>query len=85
MVCFHCPIPISKLLRDRLRCKCRKATLGPILMQSYYENDFKKHLIGTNISVKLGTVPICIGIRIRIGIGIGSVETVLHIIIILAI
>ena len=46
-------------------------------MQSYYENYLRKHFIGTNICVKLGTVPICI----RIGIGIGSVETVLHIII----
>ena len=35
----------------------------------------------TDISVKLGTVPICIGIRITIGIGLGSIETVLHIII----
>ena len=41
----------------------------------------KFHLISTNISVKLGTVPICIGIGIGIGIGISSVETVLHIII----
>ena len=41
-----------------------------------YENYLKNHLISTDISVKLGTVPICIGI----GIGIGSVETVLHII-----
>ena len=37
----------------------------------------KFHLISTDISVKLCTVPICI----RIGIGIGSVETVLDIII----
>ena len=37
----------------------------------------KNHLIGTDIGVKLGTVPICIGIGIRIV----SVETVLHIII----
>ena len=45
-------------------------------MQSYYENNFKKNqLIGTDISVKLSTVPI------YIGIGIGSVETLLHIII----
>ena len=40
-------------------------------------NLVKFHLIVANISVKLGTVPI----SIRIGIGIGSVETVLHIII----
>ena len=38
-----------------------------ILMQSYYENYLKNHLIGTNISVKLGTVPICIGIGIGVG------------------
>ena len=67
------PIPIPIL--------CRKTPQGPIpmviLMHSYYENYLKNHLIGTDISVKLGTVPICI----RIGIGIGSVETVLHIII----
>ena len=61
--------------------KCRKATLGPILMQSYYENYFKNYLIGTDIGVKLGTVPTCIRIGIGIGIRIGSVETVLHIII----
>ena len=48
-----------------------------IPMQSYYENYLKNHLIGTNIGVKLGIVPICI----IIGIRIGSVETVLHIII----
>ena len=41
----------------------------------------KFHLISTNISVKLGTVPICIGIGNGIRIRIGSVETVLHIII----
>ena len=70
---IHIPIPILIL--------CRKAPLGPIpiaiLMQSYYENYLKNHLIGTDISVKLGTVPICIGIGIRIG----SVERVLHTII----
>ena len=37
----------------------------------------KNHLIGTDIGVKFGEVPICI----RMGIVIGSVETVLHIII----
>ena len=46
-------------------------------MQSYYENYFKNYLIGIDIGVKLGTVPTCIGK----GIGIGSVETILHIII----
>ena len=40
-------------------------------MQIYYENYFKKHLIGTDIGVKLSAVPICIGI----GIGIGSLHT----------
>ena len=70
---IHIPIPIAII--------CRKAPLGPIpmviLMQSYYESYLKNHLVGTNIGVKLGTVPICIGI----GIKIGSVQTVLHIII----
>ena len=69
----HIPIPIAII--------CRKAPLGPIPMvipmQSYCENCLKNHLIGTNIGVKLGAVPICIGIEI----GLGSVETVLHIII----
>ena len=37
----------------------------------------KFHLIGSDISAKLGTVAIGIGI----GIGLGSVKTVLHIII----
>ena len=77
MVCFHCPAPMP----IPIPILCRKAPLGlipmVIPMQSYYENYFKNHLIGTDIGVKLGTVPICI----RIGIGIGSVETVLHIII----
>ena len=71
------PIPIPII--------CTKAPLGlismVILMQSYYEHYLKKHLIGTDIGVKLGTVPICIRIGIGIGIGIGSAETVLHIII----
>ena len=74
---IHMPIPIPIL--------CRKAPLGPIqmviLMESYYENYLTNHLIGTDISVKLGTVPFCIGIIIEIGIRIDSVETVLHIII----
>ena len=39
----------------------------------------KFHLIGSDISAKLGTV--AIGIGIGIGIGLGSVKTVLHIII----
>ena len=46
--------------------KSTKATLGPILMvilittliQSYNGNQLKKHIIGTNISVKLGAGPI---------------------------
>ena len=70
---IHIPIPILII--------CRKAPLGPIpmviLILSYYENYLNNHLISINISVKLGRVPICIGIRI----GIGSVETVLHIIV----
>ena len=68
--------------------KSRTATLGPIskvmsvmiLIQSNNGNKFKKHLIGINISVKWGEVPIC-GIGITIGIGVSSVETVLHTII----
>ena len=72
---IHIAIPIPIL--------CRKAPLGRIqmviLMQSYCENYLTNHLIGTDISVILGAVPICIGIGI--GIRIGSVETVLHIII----
>ena len=39
----------------------------------------KSHLIGTDISAKMGTVPIRIGIGICIGIRVGSVETLLHI------
>ena len=77
MVCFHSSTPML----IHIPIICRKARLGlipmVILMQSYYENYFKNHLVSTNISVKLGTVPICIGIGIRIA----SVETVLHIII----
>ena len=46
-----------------------------IPMQSNNGNQLQNQLISTNISVKLGTVSICIGI------GIGSMETVLHIII----
>ena len=41
----------------------------------------KFHLIGTDISAKMGTVAIGIGISTCIGIGIGSLETLLHIII----
>ena len=81
MVCFHCPTPMPIHIPIPVQILCRKAPLGTIpmfiLMQSYYENYLKNRLFSTNISVKLGTVPICI----RTGIGIGSVETVLHIII----
>ena len=31
-----------------------------ILMHSYYGKYLKNHLIGTDIGVKLGTVPICV-------------------------
>ena len=72
---IHILIPIPIL--------CRKDPLGlismVILMHSYYENYLKNHLISTDISIKLGTVPICT----LIGIGIGSVETVLYIIIVI--
>ena len=50
-----------------------------MMMQSSNGNELQNHLICTNISVKLGIVPICI--RIGITIGFGSVGTVLHIII----
>ena len=83
LLCFHSPTPIP--IHIPILILCRKTPLElismVILMQSYFENYLKKHLISTNISVKLCTVPICIGIGIKIGIGIGSVETVLHIII----
>ena len=50
MVCLHCTIPIP----TPIPIICRKAILGQILMviliQSYHENYFKKHLISTNIS-----------------------------------
>ena len=46
-------------------------------MQSYYKNYFKNHLIFTDISVKLGNVPICIRLGITIGIGIGPPHTLL--------
>ena len=62
--------------------KCTKATLGlipmVIPMQSNHGNQLQNHFIGTDISVKLGAIPICIGIWITIGIGVGSVKTVLH-------
>ena len=86
MACFHCPIPIPR------------TTLRPNLMQiqkgytgtdsdgdSYAKSQWKLakfHLVGTDISAKMGTVAIGIGISTCIGIGIGSLETLLHIIII---
>ena len=80
MVCFHCPTPMSIHILIPILIICRKAPLGlipmVIPMQSYHENYLKNHHIGTDICVKLGTVPICI----RIGIRIGSVGTVLHIV-----
>ena len=42
----------------------------------------KFHLIGTDIDTKMGTVAIGMRISTCIGIGIGSLETLLHIIII---
>ena len=44
-----------------------------IPMQSHNEYYFKNHLNGTNVSVKLGTVAICI----RIGIGIGPLYKII--------
>ena len=80
MVCFYCPTPMLIHIPIPIPILCRKALLGPIpmviLIQSYYEN-YLKTPYWYHIGVKLGTVPICIGIGIRIG----SVETVLHIII----
>ena len=71
MVCLHYPTVIS----ITIPIKCRKATLGPIpmmiLMQSNNESQLENHLIGTDICVKLFTVPICIGIGISIGIDMG--------------
>ena len=37
-MCSTARFLFRNLLRDRLRCKCRKATLGLILMQSYYRS-----------------------------------------------
>ena len=80
MVCFHWPTPMPIHIPIPIPILCTKAPLGlipmVIPMQSHYKKLLKNHLFGANISVKLGTVPICI----RIGIGIGSVETVLHIV-----
>ena len=73
---IHIPIPILII--------CSKAPLGLIPMVILMHSDdnyFKNHIISTDICVKLGAVPICTRIVIGIGIGIGSVETVLHVII----
>ena len=40
-------------------------------MQSSNGNQLQNHLIGTDTGVKLGTVPICIGMGITIGITVG--------------
>ena len=85
MVGLHCPTPIP----IPIPMKSTKATLAMmpmvislmIPMQGNKGNQLQKHLIGTDIGVKLSTVPICIGIGITIRIGAGSVQTVLHIII----
>ena len=69
MVCLHCPTPIP----IPIPMKSTMATLGPIPMvipmvpmmipmQSNNGNQLQNHLIGTDISVKLGTVPSCIRI-----------------------
>ena len=55
----------------------QKGYTGLIPMQSNNGNKLKKHLIGTNIGVKLGTVAICIRIGIGIGIGLGPLYTLL--------
>ena len=62
MVCLHCPTPIP----IPIPMKSTMATLGPIPMvipmvpmmipmQSNNGNQLQNHLIGTDISVKLGT------------------------------
>ena len=57
MVCFHCPTPVPIHTPIPILILCRKAPLGRIqmviLMQSYYENYLKNHLISTNISVEI--------------------------------
>ena len=50
-------------------------------MQRYQWKSVLKPPYQYHFGVKLGTVPICIGIRITIETDIGLVETVLHIII----
>ena len=69
MVCFHCPTPMPIHILIPILIICRKAPLGPVPkvtpMQSYYENNIKIDLIGTDIGVKLGTVAICIEIEIE--------------------
>ena len=74
--CFHYgvfPLPDSyaDLYSDSYPDNMQKGSTGT----DYYENYSKTHLIGTDISVKLGTIPICIGV----GTGRSSVEIVLHI------
>ena len=89
MVRLHFPTPIPTPISITIPMKSRNATLGLIvmvipmipmiiLMQSNNGNQLQYHLISTNIGVKLGTLPICIGIGITIGIDVGSVETDLH-------
>ena len=76
MVCLHCPTPIPTLIP----MKSTMATLGPIpmvvpmmiLMQRINGDQLQNHHIGTNTSVKFGTVLICIGIGIGAGIRVGQ-------------
>ena len=80
MGCLHCPIPIPMLIPRLILIICRKATFGLILIVFPMQSSKKitlKHLIGIDIGVKLGTVPICIGIGISPGIGIGPLYTLL--------
>ena len=81
IVCLHSPTPVPIPIPIPIRIIFRKGSLGQIPMvipmQSCYENYLKNHVIGTDISVKFGIVPICIGIGISIGIGIGPLYSLL--------
>ena len=84
MVCFHCPTPMPIHIPIPILIIWSKAPLGMIpmvILMHSDENYYKNHIISTDFCVKLGAVPICIRIVIGIEIAIGSVETVLHVII----
>ena len=82
MVCFHCPIPIPRPTPMQIQ---KGYTETDSDGDSYAKSQWKLakfHLVGTDISAKMGTVASGIGISTCIGIRIGSLETLLHIIII---